>query len=71
MTHRGNSWQGKERHTPHDGLHAPKHRRRIKDLQLSGAQACLSSFVGSKRRNIETQRCKNDIGTKLLPYTSA
>ena len=52
MTHRGNSWQGKERNKPHDSLHAPKQRRRIKDLQLSGTQACLSSFVGTRRRNL-------------------
>ena len=48
--------------TPHDSLHAPKHRRRIKDLQLSRAQTCLFSFVGSKRRNIEAQRCKMILG---------
>ena len=34
--------RGKERHTPHDSLHSSKHRLRNKDLQLSGAQTCLS-----------------------------
>ena len=56
---------------PHDSLRSSKYRRRNKDLQPSGAQTCLSPLVGSKRRNIETQRCIDDFGTKLLPNSSA
>ena len=65
--HLGNPWQDKKRYTPKDSLHSSKHRHRSKDLQLSVAQTCLPPFVGSKRRNIETQQCENDFGTKLLP----
>ena len=63
---------GKARsNTHHMTVYTQLTRRRNKDLHLSRAQTCLSKLVGSKRRNIETQRCKNDIGKKLLPYTSA
>ena len=51
-----------KRYPPHDSQHSSKHRRRNKDLQLSGAQTCLFAFVCSKRRNIETQDVKMILG---------
>ena len=58
-------------HDSHDSLYSSEHRHRNKDLQLSGDRTCLSPFVGSRRRNFETQRYKIYNGTKLLPYTLA
>ena len=54
-----NSWRDKAQHTWDAELHTSKHRHRNRNLYLQRTQTCLSSLVGTKRRNFETQRYTN------------